>query len=108
MTSIWKNNRGLLIIVAIAVVVLAGVLQSMEPKVWMSIMPVSYTHLDVYKRQFPKKPSNASSNTSANQKMRERRNCQQKSGNVFKEVSLPPTTHKGQLSPKSTKTPTGR
>ena len=38
MTSIWKNNRGLLIIVAIAVVVLAGVLQSMEPKVWMSIM----------------------------------------------------------------------
>ena len=38
MTSIWKNTRGLLIIVAIVVVVLAGVLQSMEPKVWMSIM----------------------------------------------------------------------
>ena len=38
MTSIWKNNRGLLIIVAVTVVVLAGVLQSMEPKVWMSIM----------------------------------------------------------------------
>ena len=38
MTSIWKNNRGLLIVVAVAVVLLAGVVQSMEPKVWMSIM----------------------------------------------------------------------
>ena len=38
MTSIWKNNRGLLIIVAITVVLLAGILQSMEPRVWMSIM----------------------------------------------------------------------
>ena len=38
MTSIWKNNRGLLIIAAVTVVLLAGVLQSMEPKVWMSIM----------------------------------------------------------------------
>jgi len=38
MTALWKNNRGLLIITAIVVVLMAGLLQSLEPKVWMSIM----------------------------------------------------------------------
>ncbi len=38
MTALWKNNRGLLIIAAIVVVLMAGLLQSLEPKVWMSIM----------------------------------------------------------------------
>ncbi len=38
MGGIVKKNRGLLIVVAIAVVLLATVLQGMEPKVWMSVM----------------------------------------------------------------------
>ncbi len=38
MTALWKNNRALLIIVAVVVVLLAGLIQSLEPKVWVSIM----------------------------------------------------------------------
>ena len=38
MTSIWKNNRAALIIVALTVVILGGIIQTMEPKVWVSIM----------------------------------------------------------------------
>ncbi len=38
MTAIWKKHRGLLIVVAIVVVLMAALLQSLEPKVWMSIV----------------------------------------------------------------------
>ena len=38
MTAIWKKNRGLLIVAAIVVILMAALLQSMEPKVWMSIV----------------------------------------------------------------------
>ena len=38
MTAIWKKHRGLRIVVAIVVVLMAALLQSLEPKVWMSIV----------------------------------------------------------------------
>ena len=48
MTSIWKNNRVLLIVGAIAVLLLASVLQSLEPKVWVSILLSGLTLAALY------------------------------------------------------------
>lgn len=48
MTSIWKNNRAALIIVALTVVILGGIIQTMEPKVWVSIMLSGATLASLY------------------------------------------------------------
>ncbi len=48
MTSIWKNNRAALIIVALAVVLFGGIIQTMEPKVWVSVMLSGATLASLY------------------------------------------------------------
>jgi len=48
MASFVKKNRGLLIVVAIAIVIFAGVIQSMEPRVWVSVMLSGLTLASLY------------------------------------------------------------
>ncbi|MBP6016245.1 MAG: branched-chain amino acid ABC transporter permease [Candidatus Promineofilum sp.] len=48
MTSIWKNNRAALIIAALAVVLFGGIIQTMEPKVWVSVMLSGATLASLY------------------------------------------------------------
>ena len=48
MASIWKNNRTVLIVVALAVVIFGGIIQSMEPKVWVSVMLSGATLASLY------------------------------------------------------------
>ncbi len=48
MTSILKNNRSILIAVALTVLIFAGIVQSMEPRVWVSIMLSGATLASLY------------------------------------------------------------
>ncbi len=48
MASILKNNRSLLIIIALAVLIFAGIAQTMETRVWMSIMLSGATLASLY------------------------------------------------------------
>lgn len=48
MASILKNNRSILIAVALTVLIFAGIVQSMEPRVWVSIMLSGATLASLY------------------------------------------------------------
>jgi|CXWK01.1.fsa_nt_gi branched-chain amino acid transport system permease protein len=48
MASIWKNNRTVLVVAALAIVIFGGVIQSMEPKVWVSVMLSGLTLASLY------------------------------------------------------------